>query len=67
MKGTNTKEDDDGDDIFITDANKRRARFYTYRDHMENYLYHLSHRTGAYGFLYLRLYVISHIVYDLTE
>ena len=66
-KETNTEEDDDGDDTFITDPNKRRARFYTYRERMENYLYHLSRRTGAYGFLYLRPYVISYIVHDLLE
>ena len=67
MKETNTKEDENGDDTIITDANKRHARFYTYRDHIENYLYYLLRRTGAYEILYLCPYVISYIVSDVCR
>ena len=67
MKEIKTEEDEDGEDTFITDTNKLYIRFYTYRDCIENYLYYLSCSMGIYGILYLHLYVILCIVYNLME
>jgi len=44
---------------YIADLTKRRSHFRTYVDRMKNQLMYLSARTGAYGFLYIRSYILS--------